>query len=81
MHPKQVYDMCCRNMGKRAYIMEKNGRKHVGRITKVDRNMVWIMPDRRMGGYGIGFWGFGGLGIGIAIGAIVGFALARPYWW
>lgn len=83
MHAKDVYNMCCRHMGKKVCITEKSGRRHVGTITKVERDMVWIMPDRRMGGYGIGFWGFGGggLGIGIAIGAIAGIALARSFWW
>lgn len=73
-------------MGKKVHITEKNGRRHVGTITKVDQHMVWIMPDD-FGGYGIGFWGPGwgwggsGLGIGIALGAIAGIALAGGFWW
>lgn len=83
MHPREVYNLCCRYKGKRVCITEKNGRRHVGRITKVERNMVWIMPDGGFGGYGIGYWGFGGsgFGIGIAIGAIAGIALANAFWW
>ncbi len=83
MHPHEVYDQCCRYMGKRVHITEKSGRRHVGTITKVERNMVWIMPDGDFGGYGIGYWGWGrsGLGIGIALGAIAGIALAGGFWW
>lgn len=82
MHPREVYDLCCRHMGKRVCITEKSGRRHVGRITRVERDMIWIMPDGGRGGYGIGFWGFGrrsGLGIGIAIGLIAGIALASAF--
>ena len=83
MHPGKAYELCCRHMGKKVHIAEKSGRRHVGTITKVDRDMVWIMPERGFGGLGLGFWGFGGsgLGIGIAIGAIAGIFLANAFWW
>ncbi|MFC7686052.1 hypothetical protein [Ureibacillus sp. GCM10028918] len=83
MHPREAYDLCCRHIGKRVHITEKCGRRHVGTITRVDRDMVWIMPSRGFGGFGLGFWGFGGggLGIGIAIGAIAGIALAGAFRW
>ncbi|QCR34097.1 hypothetical protein [Lysinibacillus sp. SGAir0095] len=83
MQPREAYDLCCRHMGKRVCITEKCGRKHYGTITRVDRDMVWIMPNRGFGGFGLGFWGFGGggLGIGIAIGAIAGIALAGAFRW
>ncbi|MDN4495270.1 hypothetical protein [Ureibacillus aquaedulcis] len=83
MHHREAYDLCCRHLGKRVYITEKCGRRHVGTITRVDRDMVWIMPNRGFGGFGLGFWGFGrgGFGVGIAIGAIAGIALANSFWW
>jgi hypothetical protein len=82
VHPHDAYELCCRYKGKKVHITEKNGRRHVGTITHVDRHMVWIMPDD-FGGYGIGFWGWGGsgLGIGIALGAIAGIALTGGFWW
>lgn len=65
-------------MGKRVCITDKEGRRHFGRITRVERDMVWIMPDRNFGGYGLGYWGFGRgrFGVGIAIGFIAGIVLA-----
>lgn len=78
MNCQQAYDLCCKHYGKRVRINDNQGNVHVGRITKVDNRMVWIMPDNH--GYGIGFWGFGGagagFGYGIALGAITGIALA-----
>ena len=63
-------------------ITDKQGKVHVGRITNVDQNMVWIRPENNFGGYGFGFWGFGpGLGYGIALGAIAGIALAGAFFW
>ncbi|WP_449445206.1 hypothetical protein [Ureibacillus acetophenoni] len=53
-------------MGQVVCITDNRGQKHIGRITKVDREMVWIMPYQgrggrgSRGGYGLGFWGFGG---------------------
>ncbi|MFJ7736993.1 hypothetical protein ACIQ2D_11700 [Lysinibacillus sp. NPDC097287] len=80
MNPNEAYNVCCRHHGKRVRITCKDGREHFGRITRIDRDQVWIQPDRRFGGYGLGFWGggfgFGGFGFGIALGAIAGIALA-----
>lgn len=78
MKPADAYNTCCNYHGRRVRITCKDGSVHVGRITRVDRDQVWIQPDRRFGGYGLGFWGFGGsgFGLGIAIGAIAGIALA-----
>ena len=78
-----LYNTCCQYHGKRVRIREKCGKMHVGTITRVDRGMVWIMPDRGMGGgYGFG-WGYGGggFGYGIALGAIAGIALAGAFFW
>lgn len=78
-----LYNTCCQYHGKRVRIREKCGKMHVGTITRVDRGMVWIMPDRGMGGgYGFGWgWGGGGFGYGIALGAIAGIALAGAFFW
>lgn len=82
MQPSNVYNLCCRHMGKRVIITEKNGRRHLGTITRVDRDMVWFMPEGNRG-YGVGYWGFGPsrFGVGIAIGAIAGIALASLFFW
>lgn len=80
---KHYYDLCCKYMGKRVRITDNKGCVHVGRITKVDNNMVWINPGRA-GGYGFGFWGpgyGGGFGYGIALGAITGIALGGLLFW
>lgn len=80
MNPTEAYNVCCRYQGKRVRITCKDGREHFGRITRIDRDQVWIQPDRRFGGYGLGFWGprfgFRGFGLGIALGVITGIALA-----
>ncbi|MED4889554.1 hypothetical protein MKY88_22335 [Lysinibacillus sp. FSL R7-0073] len=78
MNPTDAYNLCCKYHGKRVRISDTSGRVHVGEITRVDRRQVWILPDRRYGGYGLGFWGFGrgGFGVGIALGTVLGIALA-----
>lgn len=81
LNPADAYNLCCKYHGKRVRISDSSGRVHVGEITKVDRRQVWILPDRRHSGYGLGFWGFGGFGgegfgYGIALGTILGIALA-----
>ena len=77
MNPANAYDLCNKYMGRRVCITDNQGRKHVGRITKVDNECVWIMPDGP-GSYGIGFWGFGrpGFGYGLALGVVTGLVLA-----
>lgn len=81
MHPTEIHDRCRRYMGDRVVITEKCGRRHIGRLTRVDREMVWIIPEREFGRYGIGYWGFGrrDFGVGIAIGAIAGIVLASAF--
>lgn len=81
MNTRQAYDLCCKYHGKMVCITDRRGNKHIGRITKVDRDMVWILPNRGRGGYGLGFWGFrrSGFGIGIALGTILGIALVAAF--
>ena len=85
MNQNEVYNLCCSYHGKRVRISDREGRVHVGEVTRVSRNMVWIRPDQDLGGYGLGFFGFGGagfgLGFGIALGAITGIALASAFFW
>ncbi|QOV09498.1 hypothetical protein JNUCC6_12585 [Viridibacillus arvi] len=81
-----VYDQCCNHHGKTVRITCHNGRVHVGRITRVERDMVWIQPAGGLGGFGLGFFGGGfgfgfGTGFGIALGAIAGIALVSAFFW
>lgn len=86
MNPTHAYDLCCKYHGRRVRITDNQGNTHVGHITRVTRRMVWIQPSNP-GGFGLGYWGpyngYGGsgLGIGIAIGAIAGIALASLFFW
>ncbi|MEK4487038.1 hypothetical protein MHH81_15935 [Psychrobacillus sp. FSL H8-0484] len=83
MNQAALYNQCCRYHGKRVRITCRDGSVHVGEITRISRNMVWIRPDDNHGGYGLGFFGFGGFGFGfgIALGAITGIALASAFFW
>ncbi|MGE7109825.1 hypothetical protein [Lysinibacillus sp. NPDC047702] len=86
MNPADTYNLCCQYQGKRVKITESSGKVHYGEISRVDRRQVWILPDRRFGGYGLGFWGWGfrgaaAFGVGIAFGTIVGIALAPLLFW
>ncbi|RSK27268.1 hypothetical protein EJF36_10460 [Bacillus sp. HMF5848] len=78
-----MYELCCKYHGKVVRIEDRNGRVHVGRITRVSREKVYIQPTgagRNLGGYGFG-WGWGWGGYGIALGAIAGIALAGLFFW
>ncbi|MFD1735488.1 hypothetical protein ACFSCX_02825 [Bacillus salitolerans] len=83
---QDIYGLCCRYQGKVVRINDRNGRVHVGRITRVTRSHVYITPAGRpgAGGYGYGFYGAGygwGAGYGLALGVITGIALAGLFWW
>lgn len=91
----RVYNQCCSFHGKTVRINCHDGKVHVGRITRVDRDMVWIQPAGGLGGFGQGFFGDGGFGFnrgfgfrrgfgfgfGIALGAIAGIALVSAFFW
>ena len=82
MGQSDMYNLCKQYHGKMVCITDKQGKKHVGRITNVDRRMVYIQPRGGFGGYGFGWgWGGGGFGYGIALGAIAGIALAGAFFW
>lgn len=87
MNPNDVYNLCCRYHGKMVRVRCRDGRVHVGEITRVNRNMVWVRPYDGVGGYGLGYYGFYGpgpgygLGVGVALGTIVGIGLASAFLW
>ena len=83
MGNQNMYSLCSQYQGKMVRITEHCGRVHVGRITGVDRRMVYIQPQRGFGGYGWGWggWGYPGVGYGVALGAIAGIALAGAFFW
>ncbi|MEK4231046.1 hypothetical protein [Solibacillus sp. FSL H8-0538] len=82
MNQSDAYNLCCKYQGRKVIITDNRGRRHIGRITKVDNRKVWIMPDD-VGSYGIGFWGYGrpgiGFGYGIALGVITGIVLSSLF--
>ena len=82
MSQANFYDLCCKYQGQNVRITCRGGRVYRGEITRVTRDMVWILPAEGLGGYGLGFgFGFGGFGIGIALGTITGIALASAFFW
>ncbi|MET0960319.1 MAG: hypothetical protein ABWX58_08335 [Psychrobacillus psychrotolerans] len=89
MSQSELYNVCCRYHGRMVRIRCKDGSVHLGEITRVGRDMVWIRPNGYAGGYGYGFYGGFGrdrfrserFGIGFAFGAITGIALASAFFW
>jgi hypothetical protein len=84
MSQSGLYNICCRYHGRNVRITCRDGSVHVGEITRVGRDMVWIRPNGNTGGYGLGFFGGFGrerFGIGFAFGAITGVALASAFFW
>lgn len=78
------YDLCCRYRGSMVRINDRFGKVHVGRITRVTRNRVYIQPLLRRPGFGYGYYGYGygyGAAYGVALGAIAGIALASLFFW
>jgi hypothetical protein len=94
MSQPDLYNLCCRYHGRKVRVTCRDGSVHVGEITRIDRDKVWIRPNGNTGGYGLGFSeGFGRerfrrerfgrerFGIGFAFGAITGIALASAFFW
>lgn len=82
MSQSDLYNICCRYHGRNVRITLNDGSFHVGKVTRISRNMVWIQPIGNTGGYGLGFFGgFGRFGIGFAFGAITGIVLASAFHW
>lgn len=80
MAQSNLYNQCCGYHGKRVRITCRDGSVHVGEVTRVNRQRIWIRPDQDLGGYGFGYYGYG-FGYGIALGAITGIALAAAFFW
>lgn len=76
-----TYDLCCKYLGRKVRIDDRNGNVHYGRIMRVDRKQVYLMPSRNLFSLGIGFWGYpgAGFGYGIALGTILGVALVSAF--
>jgi hypothetical protein len=78
-----MYSLCHKHHGKAVRITCHDGKVHVGKITRVTREHVWIRPSGGLGGFGYGY--YGGYGYGrafpIALAAIGGFALATAFFW
>lgn len=77
-----MYNLCCKYHGKMVRITGRDGSVHVGEITRVNKDYVWLRP-RNLGGYGYGFYGGYGRGSGIpfALGFITGIVLATAFFW
>lgn len=82
MGPNDLYNLCCKHHGKVVRITRRDGKVHVGTITRVTRSHVWLRP---VGGFGYGYGFYGGYGYGygvpIALAAIGGFALGAALFW
>jgi len=81
MSQANVYNQCCNYYGKTVRITCHDGKVHVGKITRINRDMVWIQPVGNTGGYGYGYYRRDRFGVGIAIGAIAGIVLASAFFW
>lgn len=77
-----MYNRCRKYHGKMVRITDRNGRVHVGEITRVNEDYVWLRPRSR-GGFGYGFFGGlgGGYGYPLALGFITGIVLATAFFW
>jgi hypothetical protein len=79
-----MYSLCCKYHGKHVRLTCHDGRVHIGKITRVTREHVWLQPIGHHGGFGYGYYGYGrrfGFGIPFALGAIAGVALASAFFW
>ncbi|MBB5323008.1 hypothetical protein HNQ34_000085 [Anoxybacillus tepidamans] len=75
------YDVCCRYHGQIVRIHDRFGNVHIGRITHVTPNRVYIVPvgQKKLGGFGYGYIGWR-FGYGIALAAIIGITLIGLFW-
>lgn len=79
-----TYDLCCKYQGQVVQIREHSGREHVGTITRVSNDRVFITPHydhspQRLHHYNSHFYQPFGYGYSIAIGFISGIILASLF--
>ncbi len=60
---RDYHSLCRRYTGKTVKITDRSGKVHVGRISRVSGEKVYIEPLKSRRGYGYGFFG-GGCGCG-----------------
>ncbi|WP_019415276.1 hypothetical protein [Paenisporosarcina sp. TG20] len=77
MSHSDLYNVCCRYHGKNVRITCRDGRVHMGEITRINKDTVWIRPTGNLGGYGYGF--FGGYGRGGGYGGYGGYGRGGGY--
>lgn len=78
-----MHNLCGKYHGKTVRIKCRDGKVHVGEITRVTNEHVWLRPSHHGGfGYGLfGGYGYGGYGYPVALGIIVGITLASAFFW
>lgn len=84
MSGRNYYHLCCRYKGRVVRINDRFGKVHHGRILRITNNKVYIQPVMRRPGFGYGYYGYGygyGSAYAVALGAIVGVALAAAFFW
>ncbi|TLS35448.1 hypothetical protein [Pseudalkalibacillus caeni] len=76
-----IYQQCCQYQGQVVRIWCHDGVEHIGEITRVDREFVWVRPvGDGPGGPGYGFYGWG-WGFPLALAAIAGLAILPFFFW
>lgn len=84
---QNYYNLCCQYNGQVVRISDRFGRQHVGRITNVTRQRVFIQPlgGRGRGGFGMGYYGGYGPGYGypygIGLAFVTGVVLGGLLFW
>lgn len=79
MYCNDPYSQCCRYHGQVVRIQDKSGREHIGRVSRVTEDRVYLDSpyDSRYGGYNDNY--YGGWGFSIGLGFIAGIALAALF--
>lgn len=86
---QNYFNLCCQYNGQVVRISDRFGRQHVGRITNVTRQRVFIQPlgggGRGRGGFGMGYYGGYGPGYGypygIGLAFVTGVVLGGLLFW
>ncbi|EIT85749.1 hypothetical protein A374_07939 [Fictibacillus macauensis ZFHKF-1] len=70
---ERYYDLCCAHIGQQVEIATHDGQMHTGVIHHVDADNVYLWQERDRF-----FPLLGGALLGLGLGSIAGFAIARP---